>query len=137
VRWPEGNELAPIVEASATLARWRGTPDRSAVFANPIDALMQARASVRSRDAAYAIQALEGLVEVTGLSEAAGWLSAAIALAHGSTDDVTGARRAALATGPHAAGSPSSPGDRTRPSRAARWPLAHSRKGAVRMPSAR
>jgi hypothetical protein len=58
---------------------------------------------VRSRDATYALSALEGLVETAGLSEAAGWLSAAIALAHGSTEDIADARLSALAKGPHAA----------------------------------
>jgi lipopolysaccharide biosynthesis regulator YciM len=103
LRWPEGPELAPLTEAAATLARWRGASDRSQVFSNPVDALLRARASVRARDPAFAIQALESLAETAGLADGAGWLTAALALAHASNDEAAAARLAQLAKGRHAA----------------------------------
>ena len=59
IRWPDAGELAPLIEAASTLARWRGSSDRTIVFANPVDALMRARATVRARDAEGAIERSE------------------------------------------------------------------------------
>ena len=103
LRWPEDPELAPLVEAATTLARWRSVPDKSLVFSNPVDALMRARASVRGRDPAFAIEALDALAETAGLGEGAGWLTAALALAHANGDEVATARLRELARGTHAA----------------------------------
>src|SRR5262249_41845560 len=104
LRWPEPPEFAPLAEAAATLARWRGARDRTQIFSNPADALMRARASLRAPDPLFAIQALEALADTAGLADGAGWLTAALALAYPAGDAAAAtARLDQLAKGRHAA----------------------------------
>jgi predicted Zn-dependent protease len=98
IRWPEEAELAPLVEATQTLARWRGAAEKGQ-FANAVDALLRVRAALRGRDPLGTIQALEALGDATGLSEATGWLAAAIALVFPSADTAIVQRLERLAHG--------------------------------------
>jgi hypothetical protein len=99
IRWPDGPELAPLAEATQTLSRWHSAGEKGQVSANPVDALMRARASVRARDPLGTIQALEALGDTAGLSEGAGWLAAAMALAHPSPEAAIVQRLERLAHG--------------------------------------
>jgi len=99
IRWPESEELRPLIEACATLQRWRGTDDKDAPLANPVDVLIRARAALAARDSAGTLQALDALGPMAGLGEAAGWLGAAIALAYPSDAAAAVERLAKLADG--------------------------------------
>jgi cellulose synthase operon protein C len=99
IRWPEADELKPLIEACATLQRWRGIDDKEAPLSNPVDALIRARAALAARDSAATLRALDALGEMAGLTEAAGWLGAAISLAYPTDGGDSSSRLAKLAEG--------------------------------------
>ncbi|MET0591268.1 MAG: hypothetical protein ABW133_01115, partial [Polyangiaceae bacterium] len=99
IKWPEIEELQPLVDACTTLQRWRGTDDKDAPLGNAVDALIRARAALASRDAVGTLRALDALGTMAGLTESAGWLGAAIALAHPSNEADAASRLGKLASG--------------------------------------
>jgi lipopolysaccharide biosynthesis regulator YciM len=99
IRWPEADELKPLVDACAILQRWRGADDKESALTNPVDALIRARGALAARDPAGTLRALDALGEMAGLAEAAGWLGAAISLAYPSDGGASVARLGKLAEG--------------------------------------
>jgi len=99
IRWPDAEEMKPLIDACATLQRWRGADDKDAPLTNPVDALIRARGALAARDPAGTLRALDALGEMAGLSQAAGWLGAAISLAYPSDVGASVARLAKLAEG--------------------------------------
>jgi predicted Zn-dependent protease len=99
IKWPDADELKPLIDACATLQRWRGLGDKEGLLGNPVDALIAARAALAARDPAATLRALEALGAMAGLAEPAGWLGAAIALACPTDGDAATTRLAKLADG--------------------------------------
>jgi hypothetical protein len=99
IRWPETEEVRPLVDACATLQRWRGADDKDAPITNAVDALIRARGALAARDPAGSLRALDALGAMSGLTEAAGWLGAAIALAYPSDTGAAVERLGKLAAG--------------------------------------
>jgi cellulose synthase operon protein C len=99
IRWPDADELKPIIDACATLQRWRGVDDKEAALTNPVDALIRARAALAARDPTGTLRAIDALGEMAGLTEAAGWLGAAISLAYPGDGGASAARLVKLAEG--------------------------------------
>jgi cellulose synthase operon protein C len=99
IRWPDADDLKPLIDACTTLQRWRGADDKTAPLGNPIDALIRARAAFAARDPQGTLHALDALGAMTGLTEAAGWLGAAIALAYPSAEGDSSSRLGRLAGG--------------------------------------